>query len=89
MGRGHVAGNHTSCTQGSSMGRGIEVGTSRLTGNHIFWAIRVLKADREVGKDGTLLPWNVTCCLLRSHSNKISLADKKHPSFTDAMTLLI
>ena len=36
-----------------------------------------------------LLHLNVTCCSLCFHYNKISLADKKYPPCTDAMTLQI
>ena len=43
--------------------------------------------QRKVGKGGNLQHLNVTFCSLCPHYNKISLADKKFPSCTQAMTL--
>ena len=89
-GKGQVAGNCTSCKQRGSMGKQRKAGTPRLTGNHTFWGNkRPGDRQRKVRKGGNLLPLNVTCCSLCSHYNKISIADKKYPSRTDAMTLLI
>ena len=72
------------------MGRKRKAGASRLTGNHKFVGDNCLGGrQRKVGKGMNLLQLNVTCCLLCPHHNKISLADKKYPLCTDAMSLLI
>lgn len=49
---------------------------------------KCLEADKNMGKD-ECFKFNVICCSLCSHYNKISLAGKKFPSCTDAVTLLI
>ena len=46
-GRGQVAGNYTACKQRGSTGKQRKAGTSRLTGNHTFWVMSILEADKE------------------------------------------
>ena len=64
----------------NSRNRQRRIGTFRLTGNHTFWVIRVLKVDQErFKKSRTLLCLNVICHSLCLHNNKISLTEKKYP----------
>ena len=80
-----MAGNHTSV-----MVRQRKAGTSTLIGNHTFWGDKCTGGrQRKVRKGGNLWCLNLTCCSLCSHCNKISLADKKYPLHTDAITLSI
>ena len=87
-GTGQMAGNHISSEHRGSLGKQRKAGTSRLTGNHIFWG-DVSWRQRKVRKGGNLQCPNVTFCSICPHYNKISLADKKFPSCTNAMTLRI
>ena len=88
--RGHTAGNHIAWKQQGSLGRQRKAGTSRLTGNHAFGDDKCPGGrQRKLGKGRNLRHPNVTFCSLGRRYNKISLADKKFPSCTDAMTLQI
>ena len=67
-----------------------KAGTSRLIRDYIFWGDKCSGGrQRKVEKGTNLQGPNVTPCSLCPHYNKISYADKKYPSCTDAMTLLI
>ena len=75
---------------GGAMGGHRKAGTPRLSENDTFWGEKCPGGrQRKVGQGRSLLHPNVTCCSLCSHYNKISLADKKYPSCTNAMTLPI
>lgn len=85
-----MAGKHASYKQQVSMGRQRKAGTSRLTGNHIFWGDECPGGgQRKVGKGIYLQRLKVACCSLCFHYNKVSLADRKYLSYTKAVTLLI
>ena len=80
-----MAGNHTSCKQQGSMGRPNKAGTSRqksLTKNHIFWGDKCPGGRQRKLRGRNLQHLSVTCCSLCPHYNKISLADKKIPSWS-------
>ena len=85
---GQVAGNQASCKQRGPWAN--RPRASRLTGNHIFRGAKCSGSrQRKVGKGVNLQLPNVSCCSLYPHYNKISLSDERHPSCTNAMTLLI
>ena len=83
-----MARNHTACTQQGSTGRQRKAGTFRLTANHIFWVIRVQAAKKGEERQESLAS-NVTFGLFCSYYHEISFTDKKYPSHTYIMTLLI
>lgn len=78
-----VAGNQAPCKQWESMGRRRKAGTSRLTGNHIFWGNKCSGGRQgKVGKVN-LQPRNMTCydyALVIIKYNTLSYADKIYPS---------
>ena len=76
--------------QGGSSGRQRKAGTSGLTGNHTFWDGKCPgDRQRKMRRGWNLQSPKVTFCSLYSDYNKISLPDKKYPSGTEAMTLMI
>ena len=85
-----MAGNDLSCKQWSPWADEENQEPPDGQKNHTLWVISVLEAFREKQEEGrNLQGLNVTCCSLCSHYNKISLADERFPSCSEAVALPI